>query len=139
MTRFFLALFLFIFSNFVWGQTEVFQGKVELDRDLASFETRPPVPGTLYLLTGAAAAVRIVSKEPFVAEVDFVEGEWKGETDLVAHRAVLRFEGSGWASKVIAKKPRTGGDDVIYPYRKFQVAAIPSAGGFRALSIPVLF
>jgi len=139
MTRFILSLFLFIFSTFVWGQSEVFQGRIELGRDLASFETRPPVSGTLYLLTGAAAGVKILSKEPFVAEVDFVEGEWKGETDLVAHRAVLRFEGPSWAARVAVKKPRAGGDDVIYPYRKFQVAAVPAAGGFRVVSVPVLF
>ena len=139
MTRSFLVLFFFIFSNFAWCQTEVFQGRVELGRDLASFEVHPPVTGTLYLLTGAAAEIKIVSKEPFVAEVEFVEGEWKGETELVAHRTVLRFEGGTWAAKVVAKKPRTGGDDVIYPYRKFQVAAVPLSGGFRVLSVPVLF
>jgi hypothetical protein len=139
MTRFILSLILFIFSTFVWGQSQVFQGRVELGRDLASFETRPPVSGTLYLLTGAAAAVTIVSKEPFVAEVDFVEGEWKGETDLVAHRTLLRFEGPVWAARIAAKKPRTGGDEVIYPYRKFQVAAVPASDGFRVVSVPLLF
>jgi hypothetical protein len=139
MTRFILSLFLFILSTFVWGQSEVFQGRVELGRDLASFDTRPPVPGTLYLLTGAAAAINIVSKEPFVAEIDFVEGEWKGETDLVAHRTLLRFEGAAWAARIMPKKPRSGGDDVIYPYRKFQVAAVPAPGGFRVVSVPLLF
>ncbi len=139
MTRFILMLFLFIFSTFSWGQSEVFQGKVELGRDLASFDTRPPVAGTLYLLTGAAAAIKIVSKDPFVAEVDFVEGEWRGETDLVAHRTLLRFEGPAWAARVVAKKPRAGGDEVVYPYRKFQVAAVPAGGGFRVISVPVLF
>jgi hypothetical protein len=139
MTRIISSLFLFILSTFVWGQSEVFQGRVELGRDLASFDTHPPVSGTLYLLTGAAAAVNIVSKEPFVAEVDFVEGEWKGETDLIAHRTLLRFEGAGWAARLSAKKPRTGGDEVVYPYRKFQVAAVPMAGGFRVVSIPLLF
>ncbi len=139
MTRFILSLFLFIFSTFLWAQSEVFQGRVELDRDLASFETRPPVSGTLYLLTGAAAGVKILSKEPFVAEVDFVQGEWKDEADLTAHRVVLRFEGPQWAARVVAKKPRTGSDEVVYPYRKFQVAAIPAQGGFRVLSVPVMF
>jgi len=139
MTRFILMLFFFIFSTFVWGQDEVFQGKVELGRDLASFDTHPPVPGTLYLLTGAAAAIKVLSKEPFVAEVEFVEGEWKGETDLVAHRTKLRFEGPAWAVRVMTKKPRTGGEEAVYPYRKFQVAAVPTAGGFRVLSVPFLF
>lgn len=138
MTRTILALFFFIVSTFAWAQSQVFQGRVELDRDLASFEKHPPMAGTLYLLTGAAAAVNVVSKDPFVAEVDFVEGEWKGETDLIAHRTVLRFEGADWAARVLTKKPRTGGD-VIYPYRKFQVAAIPSGHGFRVLAVPLLF
>ena len=56
MTRLFSLLFLFIFSTGTWAQSQIFQGKVDLGRDLASFETTPPVNGTLYLLTGAAAA-----------------------------------------------------------------------------------
>lgn len=105
MIRWFSILIFFIFSIAVQAGPAVFQGRVDLGRDLASLEQNPPVPGTLYLLTGAAAAVRIVSEEPFVAEVDFVQGEWKSESDLVAHRTLLRFEGAEWAKTLVAKKP----------------------------------
>jgi hypothetical protein len=139
MTRLFSLLIFFSFSTVCWAQQTVFQGRVDMGRDLASFETVPPVPGTLYLLTGAAGSVRIVSQEPFVAEVDFVQGEWKGETDLVAHRVLLRFEGATWAKTVVAKKPRQGAETLVYPYRRFQAAALPVTGGFKVISLPVLF
>jgi len=139
MTRLFSLWFFFIFSTFLGAQQQVFQGRVDLGRDLASFETVPPVPGTLYLLTGAAAGIRIVSQDPFVAEVDFVQGEWKDEANLLAHRTVLRFEGSGWTHVVVTKKPRQGSDLMVYPYRKVQVAAVAAHGGFKVVAIPLLF
>ena len=131
--------FFFIISNGAWSQPMVFEGRVDLGRNLASFEASPPVSGTLYLLTGAAASIRILSQAPFVAEVDFVQGEWKDEATLVAHRTLLRFEGSGWAKRVVAKKPRQDSEEVVYPYRKFEVAAVPMAGGFRVVAVPLLF
>jgi len=139
MVRLFSMLFFFIFSIFTWAQPSVFQGRVDFGSDLASFEKNPPIQGTLYLLTGAAASIRILSQKPFLAEVDFVQGEWKGETDLVSHRIVLRFEGPGWAERVLPKKPREGAESLIYPYRKFQVAAMPSSGEFRVVAVTVLF
>jgi len=139
MIRVLLPVFFFILSSFSWGQESVFQGRVDFGRDLASFEKSPPVAGSLYVFTGAASAVRILSQEPFVAEVDFVQGEWKDEANLVAHRTVLRFEGPHWAKVVVAKRPREGGDLLIYPYRKFQVAAVVGTGGFRVLFVPLLF
>lgn len=139
MTRLFSMLFLFIFSTGAWAQQQIFQGRVDLGRDLASFEADPPQKDTLYLMTGAAASIHIVSEQPFLAEVDFVQGEWLGEADLVAHRVVLRFEGAGWEEMVVTKKPRQGAELVIYPYRKFQVAATPTPEGFRVLAVPVLF
>jgi len=139
MKRLFSIVFFFIFSIFCGAQPLVFQGRVDLGRDLSSFEANPPIPGTLYLMTGAAAKIRVVSQKPFVAEVEFVQAEWKDETDLLAHRVLLRFEGPDWAEKVVAKKPRQGAESIIYPYRKFQVAAVPMAGGFRAMSVPILF
>ena len=139
MTRLFSLWFFFIFSTFAGAQQTVFQGRVDLGRDLASFETTPPVSGTLYLLTGAAAAIRIVSQEPFVAEVEFVQGEWKDEADLVAHRTLLRFEGAAWSRVVVTKKPRQDSDSLVYPYRKLQVAAVAAKGGFRVVAIPILF
>jgi len=139
MTRLFSLWFLFIFSTFVGAQQTVFQGRVDLGRDLASFETTPPVNGTLYLLTGAAATIRIVTQDPFVAEVDLVQGEWKGEADLVAHRTLLRFEGAPWSHLVVTKKPRQNSDSLVYPYRKFQVAAVATKEGFHVVAIPLLF
>jgi hypothetical protein len=139
MTRLLSFGFFFIFSSILGAQPAVFQGRVDLGRDLASFETAPPVPGTLYLLTGAAASVRIVSQAPFVAEVEFVQGEWKSEADLIAHKTLLRFEGPLWAPVVVTKKPRDDSDSLVYPYRKFQVAAIAIKGGFRVVAVPVLF
>lgn len=139
MTRVFSLWFLVVFVSFAGAQQEVFQGRIEFGKDLAAFEKSPPVPGALYLLTGAAANVRIVSQNPFMAEVDFVEGEWKSEAELVGHRALLRFAGAGWAKMVAAKRPREGADSVIYPYRKFQVAAVADRDGFRVLAVPVFF
>jgi len=139
MTRLFSLWFLFIFSTFAGAQQQVFQGRVDLGKDLASFETNPPVSGTLYLLTGAAASIRIVSQNPFLAEVDFVQGEWKDEGDLLAHKTLLRFEGAGWAHTVVTRKPRQDADNLVYPYRKIQVAAVAASGGFRVLAVPLLF
>lgn len=139
MTRLYSFLFLFILSTTAWAQQDVFQGRVELNRDLASLEAEPPSAGSLYLLTGAAATVRILSEDPFLAEVDFVQGEWLSESDLVSHRVLLRFQGVGWSDRVVTKKPRQDAGSAIYPYRKFQVAAVPEAGGFRVLAVPVLF
>jgi hypothetical protein len=139
MTRLFSYLFLFIFSTYAGAQQQVFQGRVDLGKDLAAFETTPPISGTLYLLTGAAATIKIVSKDPFVAEVDFVQGEWKDEADLLAHRTLLRFEGAGWSKLVVTKKPRQDSEGIVYPYRKFQVAAVASPGGFRVLAVPLFF
>jgi hypothetical protein len=139
MTRLFSLFFLFILSNSVWCQQSMFQGRVELGRDLASFTSHPPVSGTLYLLTGAAGAIRIVSQEPFAAEVEFVEADWVGEAEIRSHQVLLRFEGEGWASQLAVKKPRQDYASLIYPYRKFQVAAVPSDGGFRVIAVPVLF
>ncbi len=139
MTRLFSFLFLFIFSTFGWSQQQVFQGRVDLGRDLASFEVDPPVNGTLYLITGAAAGISILSEEPFLAEVDFVQAEWLDEAVLAAHRVRLRFEGAVWSDIVLSKKPRQGSETKIYPYRKFQAAALPIAGGFRVVAVPLLF
>jgi len=139
MTRLFSLWFLFIFSTFAGAQQQVFQGRVDLGRDLASFETSPPISGTLYLLTGAAAGIRIVSQEPFLAEVDFVEGEWKSEAELLSHRTLLRFEGAAWSRLIVTKKPRQDSDKLIYPYRKIQVAAVAAVGGFRVMAVPLLF
>lgn len=139
MTRLFSLFFLFILSNSVWCQQSVFQGRVELGRDLASFVLQPPVSGTLYLLTGAAGSVRIVSQEPFVAEVELVEADWKGEAELLSHQVLLRFEGRGWASQLAVKKPRQDYAALVYPYRKFQVAAVSAGGAFRVVAIPVFF
>lgn len=137
--RLFSLFFFFSLSNLVGAQDLVFQGRVDLARSLVSFETNPPVKGTLYLLAGAASAVRLVSEEPFVAEVEFVQAEWKGESDLTSYRTILRFEGAEWAKKVVVRKPRLGGDDLIYPYRKFQVAALPSSRGFTAFAVTALY
>jgi len=139
MKRLFLLLFFFIFSTFLSAQPTVFQGRVDFGSDLASFEKNPPVEGTLYLLTGAAAGIKILSQKPFLAEVDFVQGEWRDESNLLAHRIVLRFEGASWLGRVVPKKPREGVETSIYPYRKFQVAAIPTTGGFRVIAVPILF
>jgi hypothetical protein len=139
MMRLYSLFFLFTFSTLLWSQDLVFQGRVDLGRDLASFQASPPVKGTLYLLTGAAATIRIVSEDPFAAVVDFVQGEWKDEADLVSFRTSLRFEGPRWAKTVVDKKPRQGSDGLIYPYRKFQVAALAEGDGFKVISITYLF
>ena len=137
--RLFSTLIFFTFSITSWAQTSVFQGRVDFGSSLASFEKVAPSPGTLYLLTGAAGAIRIVSENPFVAEIDFVEGEWKDEANLISHGIVIRFEGATWAKKIVTKKPRQGAESLIYPYRKFQVAAQPEAGKFRVIAVPILF
>lgn len=139
MTRLFSLLFLGIFTLSAWSQQATFQGRIVLGRDLASFETNPPVSGTMYLLAGSATEIRILSQEPFVAEVDFVEGEWKNDHALVSHKTVLRFEGPEWASRIVAKKPRKNAENAIYPYRKFQVAAVGAPGGFQVLAVTLLF
>lgn len=139
MMRLFSWFFLFTFSTFVWGQDLVFQGRVDLGRDLVSLEASPPTKGTLYLLTGAAAAVRVVSEDPFVAEVDFVQGEWQGEEKLLAHKTTLRFEGAVWSPIVVEKKPRQNFQNLVYPYRKFQVAALAEGTSFRVFAVTYLF
>ena len=137
--RLFSFTFFFIFSTITWGSPVGFQGRVDFSRDLASFESEPPVAGTLYLLTGSAASIRIVSEDPFVAEIDFVQGEWKSEADLIAHKVVLRFEGADWAKLVVAKKPRQNSDAMIYPYRKSQAAAVPVGALFKVIAVPLMF
>ena len=139
MMRLFSMLFLFTFSTLAWSQQPLFQGRVDMGRDLASFETQPPVKGTLYLLIGAAQSVRILSKEPFSAEVVFVQAVWEGEAELTAHKVVLRFEGDGWAKVVVSKKPRDGTASLVYPYRRFQAAAVFDGAVFRVVDIPALF
>lgn len=139
MMRLFSWFFLFTFSTFAWGQDLVFQGRVDLGRDLVSLESEPPTKGTLYLLTGAAAAVRVVSEEPFIAEVDFVQGEWIGEDKLLSHKTTLRFEGASWSTIVVEKKPRQNNQNLVYPYRKFQVAALAEGTGFRVFAVTYLF
>jgi hypothetical protein len=139
MTRLFSLLFLGIFTLSAWSQQATFQGRIVLGRDLASFETNPPVSGAMYLLAGSATEIKILSQEPFVAEVEFVEGEWQNDHSLVSHKTILRFEGPDWASRIAVKKPRKNPETVIYPYRKFQVAAVGAPGGFRVLAVPLLF
>jgi len=139
MMRLFSLFFLFSFSTIVWAQDMVFQGRVDLGRDLASFAADPPVKGTLYLLTGAAAGIRVVSTDPFLAEVEFVQGEWKDEASLVSYRTALQFEGSRWAEAVVEKKPRQGFESLVYPYRKFQVAALAEGDRFRVVAVTTLF
>lgn len=139
MMRLFSLLFLFTFSTFAWSQEAVFQGRVDLGRDLASFEADPPVKGTLYLLTGAAAGIRVLSSDPFFAEVDFVQGEWRDEAALVSYRTTLLFEGSRWADTVVERKPRQGFEALVYPYRKFQVAALAEGDRFRVIAVTSLF
>lgn len=139
MTRLFSLLFLGIFTLPGWSQQATFQGRIDLGRDLASFESQPPVPGTLYLLAGSATSVTILSQDPFVAEVEFVQGQWLSETSLVSHRTVLRFEGPGWAARIATKKPRNNAETAVYPYRKFQVAAVAQGTGFRVVDVPLLF
>jgi len=137
--RLFSLFFLFTFSTIAWSQETVFQGRIELGRDLSSFAKHPPEKGTLYLLTGAAASIRLISEKPFAAEVEFVEGEWLGESELVSYKTILRFEGNPWADVVVDKKPRQGSETLIYPYRKFQVAALASGDGFRVIAVTSLF
>lgn len=132
-------VFFFILSTFCWAQEAVFQGRIELTRDLASFETNRPTAGTLYLLTGAAEEIQVLSDEPFYAEVTFVEGAWEDEANLVSHQITLSFRGDVWKDVVVVKKPRSGAETLVYPYRKFQVAALADAQGFTAIAIPVFF
>jgi len=139
MSRLVSLWILFIFSIPLWGQASVFQGRIDFGRDLASFESSPPQAGTLYLLTGAAASVRIVSETPFVAEVEFVQGEWQGEDALVSHRVTLRFSGPEWAQRVVVRKPRQAFEGLVYPYRKFQAAVLAEGTGFRVVALPLLF
>jgi hypothetical protein len=125
-----------------------FSGKVALDKTIASFGTESPVSGTLYLLTGSAGSVTLVSEEPFAAEVDFVEAQWRSEQELISSHVLLAFEGSTWAATVVSRKPRTGFESLVYPYRKFQVAAVfdkmvPTSAGnvprFKVIALPLLF
>jgi len=139
MMRWISALFFFTFSTAGWAQDLVFTGRVDLGRDIASFESSPPVAGTLYVFSGSAATVRIVSEEPFLAEVEFVQADWVDDANLVPHRVLLRFQGDVWAKRVVVRKPRQGGDEQIYPYRKFQVAAKPVAGAFDVFAVTALY
>ena len=139
MMRAFSLLFLFTFSISAWSQETVFQGRVDLGRDLSSFQQNPPVNGTLYILTGAASTIHLLAEDPFLAEIEFVQGEWLGEAELVSYKTTIRFEGSRWAGVVVDKKPRQGADTLIYPYRKFQVAALAMAGGFKVIAVTALF
>jgi len=139
MVRLFSVLFFCIFSTVVGAQETIFVGRVDLGRDLASFEASPAIPGTLYLLTGAAAAIHRNSDGPFVAEVEFVQAQWLNDADLNSSKTLLRFEGDSWADLVVDKKPRKDSEKTIYPYRKFQVAALASERGFRVLAVTSLF
>lgn len=139
MTRLISLLFLSGMSIFSWGQVGSYEGRVDWSRSLSSFSDQPAVAGTVYLLSGAAASVTIVSQEPFRAEVELVQGQWLDEAELVGHTVNLRFEGPHWASLLSERRPRSGAETMIYPYRKLQVAAVAVPGGFRVIAVPLLY
>lgn len=139
MRRLISLFFLSGMSIFSWGQVGSYDGRVDWSRSLSSFADRPPVTGTLYLLSGAAASVTIVSQDPFLAEVELVQGQWLDEASLVGHTVKLRFEGAGWAGLLGEKRPRSGAEAMIYPHRKLQVAAVAGPGGFRVIAVPLLY
>jgi hypothetical protein len=148
MLRLFFGIIVLFFAGSLAANEGVFTGRVALDKTIADFKTENPAPGTLYLLTGAAATVTLVSEEPFAAEVDFVEAQWLSEAELVSSHVQLSFSGSTWSAVVVNKKPRTAYQSLVYPYRKFQVAAVfektvNTAAGpvprFRVVAIPLFF
>jgi hypothetical protein len=139
MTRLISVLFLSGMSIFSWGQVESHQGRVDWSRSLSSFSEQPADVGTVYLLSGAATSVTIVSLEPFRAEVELVQGQWLDEASLIGHSVKLRFEGQGWEGILREKRPRSGAEAMIYPYRRLQVAAMAVAGGFRVIAVPLLY
>jgi|GEM_PF-2429686 hypothetical protein len=148
MQRLFFGIFVLFLALPLWSKDLSFSGRVALDKTIASFGTESPVAGTLYLLTGSAGSVTLLSEEPFAAEVDFVEAQWLSEQELFSSHVLLAFDGSDWATTVVARKPRKGFESLVYPYRKFQVAAVfdkmlRTATGniprFRVIAIPLLF
>ncbi len=148
MLRLVFGIIVLFFASPAWAQEGSFTGRVALTKAISSFDDETPVAGTLYLLTGSAAAIRILSEEPFEGEVDFVEASWLSDAELVARQVVLSFVAPGWASVLKTKKPRTGGEALIYPYRKFQVAALfdgyvfageQKLPRFRVLAVPLFF
>lgn len=139
MTRLISVLFFSGMSIFSWGQAGGYEGRVDWSRSLSSFSEQPAVVGTLYLLSGAAASVTIVTESPFVAEVELVQGQWLDEASLVGHSVKLRFEGPAWEGQLSPRRPRSGAESTIYPYRRLQVAALAMAGGFRVVAVPLLY
>ena len=75
MLRLFFGIIVLFFTPAVWSKDTAFTGKVALDKTIGSFQSENPVPGTLYLLTGAAGSVELESEDPFVARVEFVEAQ----------------------------------------------------------------
>ncbi len=148
MLRLVFGIIVLFFAVPAWTQEGSFTGRVALDKSISSFDDQTPVAGTLYLLTGSAASIQLISEDPFLGEVDFVEAQWLSESELAARHVVLAFDAPGWAAVLKTKKPRTGGETLIYPYRKFQVAAVfdryvpwgdTTLPRFRVLAVPLLF
>jgi hypothetical protein len=136
------VFFLCIFGwsvGFLMAEATSFQGRVELTQTVASLQESTPRAGTLYLVTGSASNIEILSEEPFKAKLDLVESFWDSDASLNAHQITVYFEGDAWADIVQAKRPRRGAETVIYPYRKFQAALVYSDNVFRAIAVPVLF
>lgn len=139
MTRSISLLSMTLLAGALAADPQVLTGRFELGRDLASFESSPPTAGTIYLLTGSASSVQIVTENPFVATVDFIEGEWKDDSTLMAHHVSLTFAGDEWAEIVAEKKPRQDYARVVYPHRKFQVAASLDGRNLRVRALTLLF
>ncbi|MBU0926650.1 MAG: hypothetical protein KKA67_02770 [Spirochaetes bacterium] len=48
------------------------------------------------LLFGTLSGAVVKSEEPFEAVVEFLEGEWKGSSEIVLHRVFLVFRGEAY-------------------------------------------
>lgn len=122
MKTLYFVMILIISASFGYAQESFFQGRVDLVSQIRDFSQKEPSPGVLYLLTGAASSIKILSEAPFSAEAGYIQGFWEGDEDLKSFEVELSFMGDGWKDLVKAKKPREGFADKIYPYQRFMAA-----------------
>ena len=124
MKKYFLGVFGFLFLSLSFSQPVYFQGRTDLSSQISNFSVTPPQIHTLYLLSGSAESVQIVSKNPWTARVVCLQAVWGPKEQLHAYRALLVFHGDLWKSRVIDSYPVWKAPGLVYPNAHLRVFAV---------------
>ena len=126
MKKYFLGVFGFFFLNLSFSQPVFFQGRTDLTSQISTFAVTPPQIHTLYLLSGSAESVQIVSKSPWMARIVCLQAVSDQNEQLHAYRAVLIFHGDLWKARVLDRYPVWKAPGLVYPNVHLQVFAVYS-------------